>query len=77
MGLEERLFNARRAQCLEHLTRTGQTPDLAERWCDAWEREAESRGWPHSLRFWEDGRLWIDAQIAARRSPAAAALARR
>ena len=69
MGLEDRLFTARRAQCLEHLVRVGQTPDQAERWCDAWEREAAARGRPHSPEFWDHGRLWIDAQIAARRSP--------
>jgi hypothetical protein len=76
MSLEERLFNARRTQCLEHLTKTGQTPDLAERWCEAWEGEAERRGWPRSGQFWDEGRLWIDQQIAARRSPGAALVRR-
>lgn len=76
MGLEDRLFQARRTRCLEHLTRLGQSPDQAERWCDAWEREAEIRGWPRSSEFWEHGQLWIDAQIAMRRTPDAT-LARR
>ena len=71
MSLEERLFLARRALCLAHLIRIGQPPDLAEQWCDAWEREAELRGRPRSGEFWEHGRLWIEAQIAARRSPVA------
>ncbi len=71
MSLEDRLFQARRASCLDHVIRIGQSPDLAERWCDAWEHEAEVRGRPRSGEFWEYGRLWIDAQIAARRSPGA------
>lgn len=76
VSLEERLFRVRRTRCLEHVIRFGQSPDLAERWCDAWEHEAELRGWSRSGEFWEHGRLWIDAQIAARRSPGAI-LARR
>jgi hypothetical protein len=76
MSLEERLFQVRRAGCHDHLVRIGQSLDQAERWCDAWEQEAERRGWQRTGEFWEHGRLWIDAQIAARRS-ADAALARR
>ena len=76
MSLEERLFQVRRARCLDHLIRFGQTPDLAERWCEAWEHEAELRGRPRSGEFWDHGQLWIDAQIAARRTPGAI-LARR
>jgi hypothetical protein len=71
VNLEERLFQARRTGCRDHLVRTGQSLDQAERWCDAWEREAELRGRPRSGEFWEYGRLWIDAQIATRRSPGA------
>ena len=71
MSLEERLFTARRAGCLEHLVRIGQTTETAEAWCHAWEAEAERRGWPRSAEFWEQGRLWIDAQITMRRSPGA------
>ena len=71
MSLEERLFQARRAGCRDHLVRIGQAPDLAERWCDAWEREAELRGWQRTGEYWQHGQLWIDAQIAARRTPAA------
>jgi hypothetical protein len=76
MNLSERLFQVRRAECRDHLIRFGQPPELAERWCDVWEREADARGWQRSSDFWDHGRLWIDAQIAARRSPNAV-LARR
>lgn len=47
----------------------GQSPDLAERWCDAWEREAAFNSRPRSGEFWQDRRHWIDGQIAVRRSP--------
>jgi len=76
MSLADRLFQVRRAECRAHLVRFGQPLELAERWCDAWEREAESRGWERTAEFWDHGRLWIDAQVALRRSPDAL-LARR
>jgi hypothetical protein len=77
MGLEERLFKARRTQCVEHLVRLGQSAELAENWCVAWEREAANRPSPPAGElFWEYGRLWIEAQIAARRSPFAVAAGR-
>ena len=76
MSLADRLFQVRREECRLHLTRFGQPLELAERWCDAWEREAESRGWERTPEFWDHGRLWIDAQVALRRSPDAM-LARR
>lgn len=76
MGLEERLFKARRTQCIEHLVRLGLSAELAEHWCAAWEREAETRSSPPAGEFWEYGRLWIESQIAARRSPLAVAAGR-
>jgi hypothetical protein len=76
MNLGERLLQVRREECRRHLIRTGQAPELADRWCAAWEREAESRGWVRTPAFWDQGRLWIDAQTALRRSPDAV-LARR
>ena len=76
MTLGERLSLVRRVECRDHLIRFGQSPEQAERWCEAWEREAELRGWQRSADFWEHGRLWIDAQIAARRSPSALAVRR-
>ena len=72
MSLAERLLVVRRAECRDHLIGTLQSPELAERWCDAWEQEAERRGWATTPQFWDHGRLWIDAQIALRRSPTAA-----
>lgn len=76
MSLAERLFQVPRDECRHHLIRTGQSPELADRWCDAWEHEAESRGWERTPEFWDHGRLWVDAQVALRRSPDAL-LARR
>jgi hypothetical protein len=71
MSLEERIFQVRRTACRDELMGSGQSPELADRWCDAWEREAALEGRPRSGAFWQDGRGWIDAQIAARRSPEA------
>lgn len=72
MSLAERLLVVRRAECRDHLIRIGQSPELADQWCGAWEQEAERRGWETTAEFWDHGRLWIDAQIALRRSPSAA-----
>jgi hypothetical protein len=69
MSLEERIFQARRVGCRDSLMGSGQSADLAERWCQAWEHEAELDGRHRGGEFWEDGRRWIDAQIAVRRSP--------
>ena len=63
MGLEDRIIEARRGRCLERLIRMGQSRPNAEQWCEAWELEAERRGWPRSREYWEHGQLWIDAQI--------------
>ena len=76
MSLEERLYRVRRTLCVDHLVRLGQSPELAEQWCSAWEREAERRPSPPAGEFWEYGRLWIEAQIAGRRSPLAMAAGR-
>lgn len=76
VSLEERLYRVRRTLCVDHLVRLGQSPELAEQWCSAWEREAERRPSPPAGEFWEYGRLWIEAQIAGRRSPLAMAAGR-
>ena len=76
MSLEVRIFQARRTGCLSALMGGGQSPELAERWCDAWEREAAMEGRARSGEFWEDGFRWINAQIAARRSPDAVVVRR-
>ena len=76
MSLGERLNLVRRAECRDHVMRFGQSAEQAERWLEAWEAEADLRGWQRTAEFWDHGRLWIDAQIAARRSPAALAARR-
>ena len=69
MSLNERIFQARRSGCRNALMAEGVSPDEAERWCDAWEAEATTRGIGGSGEFWQDGRRWIDAQRAARKTP--------
>ena len=69
MSLENRIIEAQRTRCVERLIRMGQSRPNAERWCDAWEREAELRGWPRFRGFWEHGQLWIDAQLEKRAAP--------
>ena len=70
MTLGERLHQVHRGECRDLLISLfGQTPELAEVWCDAWEHEADQRGWPRTSEFWDHGRQWIDAQIQQRRSP--------
>jgi hypothetical protein len=69
MSLGVRISQIRRAACRDGLISRGQSFDLAERWCDAWEREAALDGRQPSADFWEIGRRWIDSQIAARRTP--------
>jgi hypothetical protein len=72
MTLTERLYQVHRAECRDVLISVfGQTPELAELWCAAWEHEADQRGWPTTSEFWDHGRQWIDAQIQQRRSPTA------
>jgi hypothetical protein len=44
-------------------------PDVANRWCDAWEAEAALRDLTRDSDYWEAGKLWIDAQCAARKRP--------
>jgi hypothetical protein len=71
MTLGVRIFHARRAGCRDALVAGGLSPELAERWCDVWERQAAEQHRERSGRFWEDGQRWIDAQIAARKTPQA------
>ena len=69
MSLEERIYLVRRASCRGALMRAGQSAELAERWCEAWEREVELEGRAKSSESWDAGMRWINAQIVARRSP--------
>lgn len=47
----------------------GKDPDIAERWCDAWEAEAALRDLKRDGDYWEAGKLWIDADCTARKQP--------
>lgn len=76
MSLEVRIFHARRAGCRDALMGGGLSLEQAERWCDAWELQAALQHRERSGSFWEDGRRWIDAQIAARKTPQALATRR-
>ena len=66
---EERLHQARRAAIRNRLISAGKDPGVAEQWCDAWEAEAALQGLDRGSAYWEAGRLWIDAQCAARKLP--------
>jgi len=76
VSLEERIFQARRAGTRNALMGGGLSAEQAERWCDAWERQAALQGSERSGKFWQDGRRWIDGQIAARRTPQSSAARR-
>jgi hypothetical protein len=61
---------ARRAAIRERLIEArGLDRDVAERWCDAWDAEAALRGLTRGDDYWDAGKLWIDAQCAARKRP--------
>ena len=59
------ILQARRAGCRDALIGRGQSPDLAERWCEAWETHAAFQRRERSGEFWQDGRQWIEARLAA------------
>ena len=65
----ERIHQARRDAVRNTLADTGMPLEKAERWCDAWEAEAERRGLPRGRDYWIVGAAWIEAERAARRSP--------
>lgn len=67
---DDRIDQARRAAIRNRLiSNTGLDRDVAERWCDAWEAEAALRELARDGDYWEAGKLWIDAQCAARKRP--------
>ncbi|MEX1173560.1 MAG: hypothetical protein WEG56_13220 [Chloroflexota bacterium] len=66
---DERIHLARRAAIRNRLISTGKGPDIAERWCNAWEAEAALRDLKRDGDYWEAGKLWIDTQCAARKQP--------
>ena len=51
----------------------GVSAEMAVRWCDAWEGEADRRGLDHDDDYWSLGTQWIWAQRAAGRQPEGAA----
>ena len=64
-----RIHQARRDAIRNVLISSGKDPDVAERWCDAWEAEAVLQERPRDRDYWDAGKLWIDAQCAARKTP--------
>jgi hypothetical protein len=66
---DERIHIARRTAIRNRLIGSGNDPEVAERWCDAWEAEAVLRGVVRGGDYWEAGKLWIDGQCAARKQP--------
>ena len=67
---DERIHLARRDAIRNVIMQgRGLDHDVAERWCDAWEAEAALRGLARDGDYWEAGKLWIDAQCAARKRP--------
>lgn len=65
----ERIDQARRDAIRNTLINSGKDPDVAERWCDAWEAEAALRDLKRDGDYWDAGKAWIDAQCAARKHP--------
>lgn len=52
-----------RTSVMRELVDSGMAIETAERWCAAWEAEAERQGVRRtSPYFWDAGRGWIDAQ---------------
>jgi hypothetical protein len=63
----ERIHQARRAAVRNGLTDYGMSVEDAERWCDAWEIEAASRGLTKDSEYWQLGQSWIADERKARR----------
>jgi hypothetical protein len=63
----ERIHQARRAATRNGLTDYCMSVEQAERWCDAWEIEAASRGLPRDFDYWTLGKAWIAEERKARR----------
>jgi hypothetical protein len=53
----------------KRLISEGVSAEMAVRWCDAWEGEAERQGIGHGDEYWSLGTQWIWAQRAAERHP--------
>jgi hypothetical protein len=61
----DQILQARRAGCRDALMGRGQSPEQAERWCDAWETHALLDRRDRSGEFWQDGLQWIEGRLAA------------
>jgi hypothetical protein len=51
----------------KRLIAEGETPEMAVRWCDAWDLVAERRGIRHDADYWNQGTQWIWSERAAGR----------
>jgi hypothetical protein len=56
---------AARAGARKELIDAGLDREEAEHWCNLWEREAARHGLVGGPYYWDAGRGWIDAQLAA------------
>jgi hypothetical protein len=56
----------------KRLISEGVSAEMAVRWCDAWEGEAERQGIGHGDEYWSRGTQWIWAQRAAGKHPGVA-----
>jgi hypothetical protein len=66
----DRIHLARRAAIRNGLTDRGMSLENAERWCDAWELEAERQGLERaSPDYWRAGAKWIDVERSVRKVP--------
>ena len=61
----DQILQARRTGCRDALMGRGQSPEQAERWCDAWETHAVLHRRDRSGEFWQDGLEWIEGRLAA------------
>jgi outer membrane murein-binding lipoprotein Lpp len=53
----------------KRLISEGETPEMAVRWCDAWELAAEGQGVPEDDNYWNRATQWIWTERAAGRTP--------
>jgi hypothetical protein len=56
-------YQARRLYCRDALMGRVRAPELAERWCEAWEAYATLHGRERSGEFWAEGLRWIEDRI--------------
>lgn len=57
----------RQARCnaiRDRLSSSGEDPEVAERWCDAWEAETVLRDLKRDGNYRDSGRFWVDTHSA-------------